>query len=270
MHFHLEKSTVTVPSAKTPTRPSTISNNIRRATISLVTPSTESSSSAASTSSFINTPFISTKPTMIRPITTTNAPTNIIYHSGRIHVNSFPLQSVVSVHKAIMPRGCQKQQEKKENNNCTRTEISRTTDPQKNILIGKSSSASNSLVISQGKSKEALDSLHISQRTIKVGNIPQDLFIQQLENLFTDNQIEGIESIHIPVDNLGFQFGFLFITFNSRQYFEDFCSKIDGNSKFLYITERKYNGPFIVQPHELPDCNLNNQQEIEYNCILKN
>ncbi|CAF2769802.1 unnamed protein product [Rotaria sp. Silwood2] len=87
MHFHLEKSTVTVPPAKTPTRPSTISNNIRRATISLVTPSTESSSSAASTSSFINTSFISTKPTMIRPITTTNAPTNIIYHSGRIHVN---------------------------------------------------------------------------------------------------------------------------------------------------------------------------------------
>ncbi|CAF3694319.1 unnamed protein product [Rotaria sp. Silwood1] len=132
-----EKSTATVPPAKTPTRPSTISNNIRRATISLVTPSTESSLSAASTSSSINTPFILTKPTMIKPITTTNAPTNIIYHSGRIHVNSFPLQSVVSVHKAIIPRGCQKQQEKKENNNCTRTEISRTTDPQKNILIGK-------------------------------------------------------------------------------------------------------------------------------------
>ncbi|CAF2769822.1 unnamed protein product [Rotaria sp. Silwood2] len=94
----------------------------------------------------------------------------------------------------------------------------------------KSSSASNSLVISQGKSKEALDSLHISQRSIKVGNISQDLSIQQLENLFTDNRIEGIESIHIPMDNLGFQFGFLFITFNSSQYFEDFCSKIDDNS----------------------------------------
>ncbi|CAF4578162.1 unnamed protein product, partial [Rotaria sp. Silwood2] len=133
-----------------------------------------------------------------------------------------------------------------------------------------SSSASNSLVISQGKSKEALDSLHISQRSIKVGNISQDLSIQQLENLFTDNRIEGIESIHIPMDNLGFQFGFLFITFNSSQYFEDFCSKIDDNSKFLYITGRKYNGSFIVEPHELPDYNLNNQQEIEYDCILKN
>ncbi|CAF2728073.1 unnamed protein product [Rotaria sp. Silwood2] len=111
---------VITPSPNTPIRPQILSKNDRQATISLVTPST---SLTQSTVSIINPSSISTTPVIVKPIITTNTPTNIIYHNGRMHITSLPSQSIVSVHKAIIPR------EKKENNNCQDIEVINTKKP---------------------------------------------------------------------------------------------------------------------------------------------
>ncbi|CAF4131857.1 unnamed protein product [Rotaria sordida] len=143
-----EEQTVTTPSPNTPIRSKTISKNDRQATISLVTlspsrtqsiSSTSSTQSISSTSltqsgiSIINLPSISTTPVIVKPIIITNTPSNLIYHNGRMHITSLPSQSIVAVHKAIVPRDCEKKQEKNQNDNCQGNRATNTKEPE-NIL----------------------------------------------------------------------------------------------------------------------------------------
>ncbi|CAF3521797.1 unnamed protein product [Rotaria sp. Silwood1] len=109
-----EEQTVTTPSPNTPIRPKIISKNDRQASISFVTPSTSRTQSISSVSStqsavsIINPSSISTTSVIVKPILTTYAPSNRIYHNGRMHITSLPSQSIAAVHKVIVPRGCEK------------------------------------------------------------------------------------------------------------------------------------------------------------------
>ncbi|CAF3885541.1 unnamed protein product [Rotaria sordida] len=128
-----DQSTVTAAPTKTPIRPQTISKTDRTATISLIPPTTPSivNTSSISTPSIINTSYVSTPPVMIKPVATTNAVSTLIYHDGRMHITPVSSQSVVAVHKAIIPRDTAKKGANNENNNCTGLATSTIKDSEK-------------------------------------------------------------------------------------------------------------------------------------------
>ncbi|CAF2060787.1 unnamed protein product [Rotaria magnacalcarata] len=86
-----ENSTTTISSPKAFTTSSIIAKNNRQVTIvSVTTPSTSNTStqSSSATSSIIHISSISSQSVIIKPVTTMNTPTNLLYHNGRLHVNS--------------------------------------------------------------------------------------------------------------------------------------------------------------------------------------
>ncbi|CAF1490890.1 unnamed protein product [Adineta steineri] len=88
------------------------------------------------------------------------------------------------------------------------------------------------------------------KRTIKVSNIPTNLSIDQIINLFSDGRFENI---HIPVDNLDNQIGFTYITFDTSQHCQQFISNIIGTNKYCFINNDTYNGPVLVEQYDLPE-----------------
>ncbi|CAF2146574.1 unnamed protein product [Rotaria magnacalcarata] len=86
-----ENSTTTISSPKAFTTSSIIAKNNRQVTIvSVSTPSTSNTStqSSSATSSIIHISSISSQSVIIKPVTTMSTPTNLLYHNGRLHVNS--------------------------------------------------------------------------------------------------------------------------------------------------------------------------------------
>ncbi|CAF2165990.1 unnamed protein product [Rotaria magnacalcarata] len=84
-----ENSTTTISSPKAFTTSSIIAKNNRQVTIvSVTTPSTSNTStqSSSATSSIIHISSISSQSVIIKPVTTMNTPTNLLYHNGRLHM----------------------------------------------------------------------------------------------------------------------------------------------------------------------------------------
>ncbi|CAF0778195.1 unnamed protein product [Adineta steineri] len=91
-------------------------------------------------------------------------------------------------------------------------------------------------------------SVRRDRRTIKVSNIPTNLSIDQITNLFSDGRFENI---HIPVDNLDNQIGVTYITFDTIPHCQQFISNIIGTNKYWFINNDTYNGPVLVEQYDL-------------------
>ncbi|CAF1315925.1 unnamed protein product [Adineta steineri] len=92
-----ELSVVTSPPPlrKIPTRSQTTPTNDRRATILSIPPSSPS---------VINDPAVLLKSLVVAPTVTQYEPTTLTYHNSLIHPTSVSSQSIVTVHKSILPR----------------------------------------------------------------------------------------------------------------------------------------------------------------------
>ncbi|CAF4719147.1 unnamed protein product [Rotaria sp. Silwood1] len=127
---------------------------------------------------------------------------------------------------------------------------------------GEPSKQSATACFTKGKTKEILEQIRVSQTSVKISNIPRNLTIERITNLFSDYNIKNIK---VPTDILNEPFGVAFIQFEDEYEYEEFLLDLTDENKFIFVSTNYYTGHLCVEMYGLSETDINEHKSSAYN-----